>query len=182
MPFSSLKLSFEEPINFECILKRYCTFLIQFFLLFAAKIAQIIIFQSSHTKNLVQKLNIKFRKNIIAHLIDSHFLKIQSSLVFLKYPEAIESCLFQVARGSRHCLSCHTNWMHLAPTLLTSAERSSERHVTVKDLYAARYPDRQQKSHMTFKRLADLFRHFGTVKKYESNVDQFLIKIMRLLS
>ena len=31
----------------------------------------------------------------------------------------------------------------------------------VKDLYAARYPDRQQKSHMAFKRLADRFRRFG---------------------
>ena len=33
------------------------------------------------------------------------------------------------------------------------------------DLYAARYPDRQQKSHMAFKRLADSFCRFGTVKK-----------------
>ena len=33
------------------------------------------------------------------------------------------------------------------------------------DLYAARYPDRQQKSHMAFKRLADRFCHVGTVKQ-----------------
>ena len=33
------------------------------------------------------------------------------------------------------------------------------------DLYAARYPDRQQKSHMAFKRLADRFCLFGTVKQ-----------------
>ena len=33
------------------------------------------------------------------------------------------------------------------------------------DLYAARYPDRQQKSHMDFKRLADCFCRFGTVKQ-----------------
>ena len=32
-------------------------------------------------------------------------------------------------------------------------------------MYAARYPDRQQKSHMDFKRLADRFCRFGTVKK-----------------
>ena len=35
----------------------------------------------------------------------------------------------------------------------------------VQDLYAARYPDRQQKSHMAFKRLADRFYRFGTVKQ-----------------
>ena len=33
------------------------------------------------------------------------------------------------------------------------------------DLYAARYPDRQQKSHMAFKRLADHFCRFGRVKQ-----------------
>ena len=33
------------------------------------------------------------------------------------------------------------------------------------DSYAAHYPDRQQKSHMTFKRLADHFCRFGTVKQ-----------------
>ena len=33
------------------------------------------------------------------------------------------------------------------------------------DLYAARYPDRQQKSHMALKWLADRFCRFGTVKQ-----------------
>ena len=33
------------------------------------------------------------------------------------------------------------------------------------DLYATRYPDRQQKSHMAFKRLAERFCRFGTVKQ-----------------
>ena len=33
------------------------------------------------------------------------------------------------------------------------------------DLYASGYPDRQQKSHMAFKRLADRFCRFGTVKQ-----------------
>ena len=33
------------------------------------------------------------------------------------------------------------------------------------DLYAAHYPDREQKSHMAFKRLADRFCRFGTVKQ-----------------
>ena len=33
------------------------------------------------------------------------------------------------------------------------------------DLYAACYPDSQQKSHMAFKRLADRFCRFGTVKQ-----------------
>ena len=33
------------------------------------------------------------------------------------------------------------------------------------DLNAARYPDRQQKSHLAFKRLADRFCRFGTVKQ-----------------
>ena len=36
---------------------------------------------------------------------------------------------------------------------------------SAKDLYAARYPDRQQKSHMAFKRLADRFCRLGTVKQ-----------------
>ena len=33
------------------------------------------------------------------------------------------------------------------------------------DLYTARYPNRQQKSHMAFKRLADCFCRFVTVKQ-----------------
>ena len=33
------------------------------------------------------------------------------------------------------------------------------------DLYAARYPHRQQKSHMAFKQLAERFCRFGTVKQ-----------------
>ena len=33
------------------------------------------------------------------------------------------------------------------------------------DLYAVRYPDRQQQSHMVFNRLADLFCRFGTMKQ-----------------
>ena len=33
------------------------------------------------------------------------------------------------------------------------------------DLYAACYPNRQQKSHIAFKRLADRFCRFGTVKQ-----------------
>ena len=37
-------------------------------------------------------------------------------------------------------------------------------YINAQDLYAACYPDRQQKSHMTFKRLADRFCRFGTVK------------------
>ena len=32
-------------------------------------------------------------------------------------------------------------------------------------MYAARYLDRQQKSHIAFKRLADRFCRFGTVKQ-----------------
>ena len=32
-------------------------------------------------------------------------------------------------------------------------------------MYAVRYPDRQQKSHMAFKQLADRFGRFGTVKQ-----------------
>ena len=34
----------------------------------------------------------------------------------------------------------------------------------IQDFYAARYPDRQQKSHMAFKRLANSFCRFGTLK------------------
>ena len=43
--------------------------------------------------------------------------------------------------------------------LLTPAERNAQ------DLYATLYPDRQQKSHMAFKRLAERFCRFGAVKK-----------------
>ena len=32
-------------------------------------------------------------------------------------------------------------------------------------MYAARYPDRQQKSNMAFKQLVDRFSRFGTVKQ-----------------
>ena len=39
----------------------------------------------------------------------------------------------------------------------------------VQDLYAACYPDRQQKSHMAFKRLADRFCLFGTVKQTQQH-------------
>ena len=40
---------------------------------------------------------------------DIPVLGLQSSLVYFKYPETRESCLFQVAKGPHHCLSCHTN-------------------------------------------------------------------------
>ena len=40
-----------------------------------------------------------------------------------------------------------------------------EHYRNAQDLYAARYPDRQEKSHMAFKRLADRFSRFGTVKQ-----------------
>ena len=40
-----------------------------------------------------------------------------------------------------------------------------KRYRNGQNLYAARYPDRQQKSHMAFKRLADRFYRFGTVKQ-----------------
>ena len=48
--------------------------------------------------------------------------------------------------------------IHIDRVLLTSAERNAQ------DLYGG-YPDRQQKSHMAFKRLADRFCRFGTVKQ-----------------
>ena len=51
-------------------------------------------------------------------------------------------------------------------------------------MYVARYPDRQQKSQMAFKRLADRFCRFGTVKQtqvkrrpivYENNAAAILV-------
>ena len=39
-----------------------------------------------------------------------------------------------------------------------------------KYLYAARYPDTQQKSHVAFKRLADRFCRFGAVKQTRLNL------------
>ena len=44
-------------------------------------------------------------------------------------------------------------------------EECRKHYRNAQDLYAARYPDRQQKSHMTFKRLADRFCRFGTEKQ-----------------
>ena len=38
-------------------------------------------------------------------------------------------------------------------------------YTNIEDLYAAGYSDRQQKSHMDFKRLADRFCRFSTVKQ-----------------
>ena len=38
-------------------------------------------------------------------------------------------------------------------------------YTNAQDLYAVRYPNRQRKSHMAFKRLADRFCRFGTVKQ-----------------
>ena len=49
--------------------------------------------------------------------------------------------------------------IHIDRELFTSAERNAQ------EFYAARYPDRQQKSHMGFKRLADRFCRFGTAKQ-----------------
>ena len=40
-----------------------------------------------------------------------------------------------------------------------------EHYRNAQDLYAARYPDRQQKSHIAFQRLTDRFCRFGTVKQ-----------------
>ena len=53
--------------------------------------------------------NTKFFNNVFLGVLKSHSFDIQSSLVYFKYPETTGSCLFQVARGSHHCLSCHTN-------------------------------------------------------------------------
>ena len=52
--------------------------------------------------------------------------------------------------------------IHIYRVLLTSAKNN---HFLLTYLYAARYPDRQQKSHMASKRLADRFCRFGTVKQ-----------------
>ena len=38
-------------------------------------------------------------------------------------------------------------------------------YINAQDLYVARYLDMQQKSHMAFKRLANRFCRFGTVKQ-----------------
>ena len=47
---------------------------------------------------------------------------------------------------------------------MVSGERRKH-YRNAQDFYAAHYPDRQQKSHMAFKRLADLFCRFGTVEQ-----------------
>ena len=47
--------------------------------------------------------------------------------------------------------------------MVLGACRKHYRHA--QDLYAAPYPDSQQRSHMAFKRLADRFCRFGTVKQ-----------------
>ena len=49
--------------------------------------------------------------------------------------------------------------------MLTLLGECRKHYRNAQDLYAARYPDRQQKSHMAFKRLADRFCHFVTVKQ-----------------
>ena len=49
--------------------------------------------------------------------------------------------------------------------MLMVLEECRKYYRNAQDLYAARYPDRQQKSHMAFKRLADRFCYFGTVKQ-----------------
>ena len=59
---------------------------------------------------------------------------------------------------------------------MSTSERENERfsrifaecrkyHRNAQDFYAARYPNRQQKSHKAFKRLADRFWLFGTLKQ-----------------
>ena len=48
--------------------------------------------------------------------------------------------------------------------MLMVLEECRKHYRNAQDLYAARYPDMQQKSHMAFKRLADHFCRFGTVK------------------
>ena len=37
----------------------------------------------------------------------------------------VRACLFQVVKGSHHCLSCHSDWIYIVPTLLTSSSGSS---------------------------------------------------------
>ena len=49
--------------------------------------------------------------------------------------------------------------------MLMVLEECRKHYSYAQDLYAARYLDRQRKSHMAFKRLADRFCRFGTVKK-----------------
>ena len=49
--------------------------------------------------------------------------------------------------------------------MLMVLRKCRQHYRNAQDLYGARYPDRQPKSHMAFKRLADRFCCFGTVKK-----------------
>ena len=49
--------------------------------------------------------------------------------------------------------------------MLTMLGECRKHYRKAQDLYAAHYADRQQKSHMTFKRLVDRFCRFGTVKQ-----------------
>ena len=49
--------------------------------------------------------------------------------------------------------------------MLMVLEECCKNYRNAQDLYAARYPDKQQKSDMVFKRLAGRFCRFGTVKQ-----------------
>ena len=49
--------------------------------------------------------------------------------------------------------------------MLMVLEECRKHYRNAQDLYPARYAHRQQKSYMAFKRLADRFCRFGTVKQ-----------------
>ena len=66
--------------------------------------------------------------------------------------------------------------------ILMALGQCGKHYINSQDLYVARYPDRQQESHMTFKRLADCFCRFGTVKqKRVKHCLKLVLKIMWLL-
>ena len=57
-----------------------------------------------------------------------------------------------------------TNFQEYFDMLMVLGE-CRKHYRNAQDLYAARYPDRQQKSHMAFNRLADRFCRFGPAKQ-----------------
>ena len=57
--------------------------------------------------------------------------------------------------------------------ILTVVGECRKHYRNAQDLYVARYLDMQQKSHMAFKRLANRFCRFGTVKQQANGKEEW---------
>ena len=96
---------------------------------------------------------------MILHIDRVLLTSVESKHFLLTYQLVTHYLLTEVHRNAKM-----NDFQEYLDTLMVLSE-CRKHYRNAQHLYAARYPDRQQKSNMAFKRLADRFCHFGTVKQ-----------------